>query len=742
MKNLKLLTGAAVLAGLLFTTGCVKNEETDGVKALRQAQAGLLNAQATAATTAAEAQAALANAEAAYKQAQASVQEAQAEKEAALAEQQRISNALQQATNANEIAKMEAELATFLLTEDLNQAAKQAEIDLAMAEAAIQMEIAQEKLNLQLADLQHQAKLAAVQDADGLNDELNSQLNTAIGDLNGVLTQLKTKRGLLYNAQISLINLQYNLGDTKAQLAQDSLDLDDMKAELTEQEAALEVLETALADPSGIASLIETVEGEYQALQADSLAKRVAKENADAAYKSAINDLTTFRDDLEAIANYTDFDDVADGTNPDFSAFGDLQGLIDDIDADIEKLNDNIDLVTSGGTLEYVEDVDNDDLVYAINMDVSEATDGITVKEDELEGLNDELVVLQENLADKNTEISELTDELNDVLAPELQSKRIIFNTYNNDYLTKKNAYDAKYADYLAKQDAYEQAVAAYNVDNSTENLTAMNTAEQAMDDAYTLVDGTDGNEVPASENDYKIAMDNAEALKTSAETDYETAQTAYDNQADEIEELTNDMVNPFITSAAEIQADIDEKNEDIATKEAEITALNDLVVLLNTTITEWTAQRDEIVAQQGNLQPQADALLVAFNNARDAKVAATAAYESAKAATEVKKSLLDTLKGESEGDGVLGTLESEIETLETEIETLEDEIETLEGKIEATVNSGSETGINAINAQEERIAEKQDEIAGIESDIVALETQRDHYQSIVDDLYAQFSAE
>lgn len=69
MKKLRLFAGSLLLAGALF--GCIENEEAEGVKALREAQAALINAKAANETT-------LANAEAAYQAALAKIEEARA----------------------------------------------------------------------------------------------------------------------------------------------------------------------------------------------------------------------------------------------------------------------------------------------------------------------------------------------------------------------------------------------------------------------------------------------------------------------------------------------------------------------------------------------------------------------------------------------------------------------------------------------------------------------------------------
>jgi hypothetical protein len=69
MKKFRLFAGSLLLAGALF--GCIENEEAEGVKALREAQAALINAKAVNETT-------LANAEAAYQAALAKIEEARA----------------------------------------------------------------------------------------------------------------------------------------------------------------------------------------------------------------------------------------------------------------------------------------------------------------------------------------------------------------------------------------------------------------------------------------------------------------------------------------------------------------------------------------------------------------------------------------------------------------------------------------------------------------------------------------
>ena len=91
------------MAGLFFTSGCVDNEESEGVKELRMAQAALLQAEAQATVMAAEA-------EAAYTMAVAAVQEAIAQTELANARMREIQNELREAQDAVAIAILQAEM--------------------------------------------------------------------------------------------------------------------------------------------------------------------------------------------------------------------------------------------------------------------------------------------------------------------------------------------------------------------------------------------------------------------------------------------------------------------------------------------------------------------------------------------------------------------------------------------------------------------------------------------------------
>lgn len=70
-KQLRFISGGVLLCGLLFT-GCVKNEESSGVEAMRKAQASLIQARA-------DHESALIASEVAFEEAIAAIQQANAD---------------------------------------------------------------------------------------------------------------------------------------------------------------------------------------------------------------------------------------------------------------------------------------------------------------------------------------------------------------------------------------------------------------------------------------------------------------------------------------------------------------------------------------------------------------------------------------------------------------------------------------------------------------------------------------
>jgi hypothetical protein len=222
MKNLKLLTGTAVLAGLLLTTGCVKNEEADGVKALRQAQASLIQAKATNETTLANAEAAYQNALAAVEQAKVGVQDGLAAQADAQAEALSIQNMLDSAQNEERIAELEYELAEAELQSELAQTQMRSQIDLLLVTAQKNLEEAQKELTIALSD--YAAELAADAAKNKNLDEFIISYQDAMMSVLGYREDIIDKEKQIADAQ-----LETDGGDLLAVI---SLDIAKMEREL------------------------------------------------------------------------------------------------------------------------------------------------------------------------------------------------------------------------------------------------------------------------------------------------------------------------------------------------------------------------------------------------------------------------------------------------------------------------------------------------------------------------------
>lgn len=193
MKNFRLLAGLLLMAGLLF--GCIKNEESDGVKALRQAQAELIKAKAANETT-------LAAAEAAFRNAQAKIEEAKALQTAAQAEYQQLQNQLRAAQNEDDIARMTVELELF-------QIQKQGAIEAARLEAQVLLNTAQINLEQSLRALE--AEMAVSEVTNPALDEYMTAYKTAIGKVTGLQSQIIGKEAeiataVYYNSDDELMN--------------------------------------------------------------------------------------------------------------------------------------------------------------------------------------------------------------------------------------------------------------------------------------------------------------------------------------------------------------------------------------------------------------------------------------------------------------------------------------------------------------------------------------------------------
>ena len=232
-------------AVVILATSCIKNTESEGVKAVRMGQASLLTAQAGAATTIATAQAALATAQAAYQQALAANETAQAAYEnaqaasvtaqtAAITEQNRHAaalNALNEDLAAAQNAADKAAATNALAEENANSAYTLA--NLALLKANLDSQLATQKLTAEAALLAaqqnlDQAKLAnlrAIAAAQLQNDLLMAQLKESN------LTSLANSYNSSYSAYL---NVQSTINDLKFMVIEDQQTLAGMNKDIAD----------------------------------------------------------------------------------------------------------------------------------------------------------------------------------------------------------------------------------------------------------------------------------------------------------------------------------------------------------------------------------------------------------------------------------------------------------------------------------------------------------------------------
>lgn len=508
MKNLKLLTGTAVLAGLLLTTGCVKNEEADGVKALRQAQASKLNAEATAITLTAEADAAYRNAEAAVEQAKVAIQEAIAEQEAASAEAARISNALASATNENEIAKLELELAQLELESELSQTETQSEIDLALIAAENDLEEAQKELAIALSD--YASEIAA---DSALNKNLAGYLtkySEAMEDLIGYREDVVQKNRDILEAQ--LLNDYYG----------DDANLIALEKERLQHE--LELMETwharyveVVNDPAAMEDELMTVAIEFDSLEqvVENIDLEIVEQESSV---DAASEVVTVASD-----DYSDAIDYAD----DIEDFTSTEGFSRSIP------EDELELITGedqmGGML-FNSLIDYDLDLQAKSEEISDFQEGRGFLQNRLSALNDLYDAFQASI-----------DAAQDTRDDALVAYNEAVHAYNEELMT-------------AGGDDTDAAVVAAETTMNTA-LTAFNTADSDLTDVKTEVSGAawefginDVNNADISweENFYTWVADN--------DMDY---QDLIEDLEDDIDIVAGDIADAQ-EELAEIQADRD----------------------------------------------------------------------------------------------------------------------------------------------------------------------------------------
>ncbi|NLX72862.1 MAG: hypothetical protein GXY94_06115, partial [Bacteroidales bacterium] len=162
MKRIKFFAGAAIMAVFVFS-GCIDNEESEGVKSLRKAQASLISARAYETTLRANADSAYAAVQLRIDIASAVVAEANAALEAAKSDNERSTLAIKL-----EIEMLEQNALLAAAQDALASAQKDLEIALSDYEAELADDVAKNKI----LDKYLISYKAAIVDANALQVEI------------------------------------------------------------------------------------------------------------------------------------------------------------------------------------------------------------------------------------------------------------------------------------------------------------------------------------------------------------------------------------------------------------------------------------------------------------------------------------------------------------------------------------------------------------------------------------------
>jgi hypothetical protein len=527
MKNLKHLAGTAVMAGLLLTTGCVKNEEADGVKALREAQAELIKAKAQHETALDEADAAYRTAEAALKQAEADYQKAQTEAV-------NIANELAKAKNKVDSVKYQIEIETLKATQQAKIDAAVAKAEQALAEAKLQLEKSQRALEIEIAS-------ANLPNTDSINSYY-SKYTTLLGKANGLRSNIIAAQKIIanYNLQKDFDAL-YPSGKTEEfynnQLARQEQELATAKDWKTKYEAVI-------ADPATLAEAINTQKAKLTELREDSVKKEAEVSEA----QNTLDEATAVRN--AALKAYSKADTGKDH--------------LEKISSEVES--NTVSITDYAVAEEVLEKPQDEDGFSPINVH------SLKYCNDEIETANDALTDAQEDLDEYKTVLSILTTVASDKKLTETQTARD--NAYEA-YMTAENKFNTlnQQEGYPAEADYSDELKAAKaNMDSKSAEYVKANTSltdkkgevntavlDKGLADYFDL-------DVDASQYSYK-------ALGTDYNSWYG------DNDKDFNEDLVDDL-NDVIAATEEVIAD---KESDLAeAKELKTQAENYIAYLKN----------------------------------------------------------------------------------------------------------------------------------------------------------------
>jgi chromosome segregation ATPase len=209
--------------GLIFIPGCIKNEESAGVLAMREAQASYINAKAS------------------YEDALAKAVLADVEYQTLMNRAQAIENKLKAVEDSLEIIKIEAELQVLLLQIEKNKIDAQKALDLAVVSAQIQ---------LNNAEIDLKNSIRALEDQIAKSKISNPTLERYLSEYKDVVDEIINLQELIVNKEYQLTMRQlFQNGSPKAAIEKQKATLENQKAMM---EKWLVKYKTAANDPSVI----------------------------------------------------------------------------------------------------------------------------------------------------------------------------------------------------------------------------------------------------------------------------------------------------------------------------------------------------------------------------------------------------------------------------------------------------------------------------------------------------------
>lgn len=684
---------ASALAFSLTFTGCVDNQPSDGVEALRNAQAALYNAQATAEITLADAAAAEALARAAMSNAQAQVTEATIAGVAAdsrvkeiNAEIKELELLLAQANSEKDIAEVQLEIEVMELEKQAEIAEKQkalAEAENALAIAALNAEkaLAEADKDLAIALDLYEKEIRLANDNNALL--YYEAYETALASVRTTANEIADKELALANDLLTLASF-----DTLTLLDEDGdVDSVDLERDIENYNLKIAALNNVIL---GLEEDKVNTEAKITVLN-----EVLATEGADAAtaIAAAMVDYTAIKTALEAKEREFDtVDKTADELSQDATEAGQVSTEAATVASAFKT--DEYDVM-----VELVEDGPAD--IDSMQTEIDKETVEYDLAKDATQTVEDDKELAKHNLDVAKAELDEYLDN-NGLRSDDLDATRDAYYEADLDLKTKQ-------AELATLEQTLAMAEAVYAADGSTANETARDNAEQAVDDKNDEI------------SDAQDVFDDALGPYTTAVSQL----IASNNQVEGYRDVVLDADTVYTGLVADAR---DENNALIILT----IKLDEKQVVLDEFTTAYT---DAVVDYAAGTTYDAWKALVA-----DADVAADAAIEATEISTAAAKVATDV---NTEVTNLTADLEIQndfIEALEGNVTDIEDEIKALVEDIDGDGSLWNE-GINgAIEEAKDAIAALEKNIADANEDIANNVNERTRFEAMIADQEARLA--